>query len=58
MFEAGLIGFLGAGLGIVLIHGLIAVLAPILLGAVIVNTPYAGVVMPLQRGSCDPNHNL
>ena len=30
VFEAGLIGFLGAGLGIVLIHGLIAVLAPIL----------------------------
>jgi putative ABC transport system permease protein len=30
VFEAGLIGFLGAVLGIVLIHGLIAVLAPLL----------------------------
>ena len=30
VFEAGLVGFLGAVLGIVLIHGLIAVLAPLL----------------------------
>jgi len=30
VLEAGLIGFLGAGLGILLVHGLLAVLAPLL----------------------------